>query len=85
MDLIADLPITAAFDYITHAALQEKEREAFEMWQRLYPFMAAGFIRYQGYREFRGDLLKPKRQHTKKNTQEIEKEMMAVVAAYEGR
>lgn len=85
MDLIADLPITAAFDYITHAALQEKENEVFGQWQRLYPFMAAGFIRYQGYREFRGDLLKPKRQHTKKSTQEIEKEMLAVVAAYEGR
>ena len=85
MDLIADLPITAAFDYITHAASQEKERESFEMWLRLYPFMAAGLVRHQGYREFRGDLLKPKRQHTKKSTQEIEKEMLAVVAAYEGR
>jgi hypothetical protein len=53
----------------------------------MYPLMMAGFIPPQSFQEYKGALLTPRfqRRYSNKNLREIEAEMAAVVAAYEGR
>lgn len=53
----------------------------------MYPLMMAGFIPPQSFQEYKSALLTQRfqRQYSNKTFREIEAEMAAVVAAYEGR
>jgi hypothetical protein len=53
----------------------------------MYPLMMAGFIPPQSFHEYKSALLTQRfqRQYSNKTFREIEAEMAAVVAAYEGR
>lgn len=47
--------------------------------------MATGFVDMVPFDKFKNNLLKPQMQYSTKTPEEVEKEMLAVVAAYEGR
>ncbi len=47
--------------------------------------MAAGLLEFKPYSEFKDAILKPQIQYSNKSFEEVEEEMLAVVAAYEGR
>ncbi len=47
--------------------------------------MTAGFVGFKGFEEFKREILKPRIKYSNKSYDEIEEEMLAVVAAYEGR
>jgi len=48
-----------------------------------YPLMATGLVPFKGYDEFKRALLKPRIQYSNKSSEEVMKEMLAVVEAYE--
>ncbi len=83
MSLIADLPLSAAVDYVIHAFEQEKEQTAWELWAEIYPFMTAGLIEAMKFSDFKARLFGKKYKYTEKTTKEIEEEMARVIAAYE--
>ena len=56
-----------------------------DMWQGLYPHMMLGIIPFMSFDKYRQELYKPQPRVTQKTSAEIEQEMLAVVAAYEGR
>lgn len=85
MALVADLPLSVAVEYVVHALERERDQVVWELWSRVYPLMAVGLADYKGYSEFRSELLRPRIQYSGKGFEEIEAEMLAVVAAYEGR
>jgi len=70
---------------VAHALEQERERELYDIWKRLYPWMAAGLLELKPFSEFGDAILKPQIQYSNKSFEEVETEMLAVVAAYEGR
>ena len=80
-----DLPLSAAVDYLIYAIEQEKEQAAWELWNSLYPFMAMEWINHIKFEEFKSKLIQKQYQYTQKSLDEIEKEMLAVVAKYKGR
>lgn len=81
-----DLPISVAMDYIKHAFEKEKDQAAWELWSGLYPFMATGFIKeIINFDEFKNKIFEKQYQYTQKSLEEIEKEMLEVVAKYEMR
>ena len=71
--------------YIKHAMEQEQESIIWEMWSRMYPLMNAGLIKPKSFDEFKREVTKPRIKYSEKSFAEIENEMLAVVAAYEGR
>jgi len=83
--LIEDLPLPVAVDFLVYAIEQEKEQAAWELWKTLYPFMAIEWLKPIKFEEFKRKLFQPQYRYTKKSLEEIEKEMLAVVAAYKGR
>ena len=81
-----DLPLSIAVDYLLYAIEQEKEQAAWELWSSLYPFMASGFIKdFVKFEEFKNKLFQKQYRYTQKSLDEIEKEMLAVVAKHKGR
>jgi len=80
-----DLPLSAAVDYLIYAIEQEKEQVAWELWKALYPQMVIGLIKFVKYDEFKNNLFKKQYQYTQKPLEEIEQEMLAVVAKHKGR
>ena len=64
---------------------QEQEEYVWELWSGTYPLMATGLVGFKSYNEFKRTLLKPHIKYSDKSFEEINKEMLAVVAAYEGR
>ena len=73
-------------DYLKYAIEQEKEQFAWELWKSLYPFMALGFSEdFIKYEDFKGRLIKKQYKYTQKSLEDIEKEMLAVVAKHRGR
>ena len=80
-----DLPLSVAIDYIVYAIEQEKEQAAWELWKTLYPFMAMEWINHIKFEEFIDKLFQKQYQYTQKSLDEIEEEMLAIVAAYKGR
>jgi hypothetical protein len=80
-----DLPLSVAIDYIVYAVEQEKEQAAWELWKTTYPFMAIEWLKPIKFEEFKGNLFQKQYRYTHKSKEEIEKEMLAVVAAYKGR
>lgn len=45
--------------------------------------MVAGLLNFVSFSDFTRELLKPQVRYTEKNREEIEQEMLAIVAAYE--
>ena len=72
-------------EYIIYAIEQEKEQAAWELWKTLYPFMAIEWLKPIKFEEFKRKLFQPQYRYTKKSLEEIEKEMLAVVAKHKGR
>ena len=72
-------------EYIIYAIEQEKEQAAWELWKTLYPFMAIEWLKPIKFEEFKRKLFQPQYRYTQKSLDEIEKEMLAVVAACKGR
>lgn len=78
-----DLPIN--INLINHAIEQEKEQYAWELWKSMYPNMMAGFQKFIRFEDFKAKLFQKQYQYTEKTSEEIEEEMLAVVALHEGR
>jgi hypothetical protein len=78
-----DLPLSA--DYILHAVEKENDATAWDLWSGLYPQMMLGYIKTQDFADFKKSLFVKENQTSKKTHEEIQTEMMRVVAAYEGR
>lgn len=77
--------MSVAVDYLIYAIEQEKEQAAWDLWTKMYPFMAIEWLKPIKFEEFKRKLFQPQYRYTKKSLEEIEKEMLAVVAAYKGR
>jgi hypothetical protein len=61
----------------------EQEEYVWELWSGVYPLMATGLVGFKSYDEFKRTLLKPHIKYSDKSSEEIMKEMLAVVEAYE--
>lgn len=77
--------MSAAVDYLIYAIEQEKEQAAWELWKTLYPFMAIEWLKPIKFEEFKNKLSEKQYQYTQKPLEEIEQEMLAVVAKHKGR
>lgn len=71
--------------YIQHALNQELEQSAWDLWTSIYPSMTTGHVKFMSFLEFKEKLYQPKQEPSDKSVEEIEEEMAAVMAAYEGR
>ncbi len=80
-----DLPLSVAVDYLIYAIEQEKEQAAWELWTIIYPYMYMRWIDFIKFEEFKNKLFQKQYKYTQKSLEEIEKEMLAIVAAYKGR
>lgn len=74
-----------AVDYLLYAVEQEKEQAAWELWTAMYPFMALEWLKPIKFKEFKSKLIQKQYRYTQKSLEEIEKEMLAVVAKHKGR
>ena len=75
-----------AVDYLLYAIEQEKEQAAWELWTKMYPYMVSGLIKeFIKFEEFKEKVFKKQYQYTQKSLEDIEKEMLAVVAKHKGR
>ncbi len=83
--MIKGLPVTSLIDFVKYAIEQEQEDMVWEQWNQLQPMMLAGFIEYKPYEEFKRKLLKPSIKYTDISYEEVEKEMLSVVAQYESK
>ncbi len=70
---------------LDYAIEQEKEQAAWELWKTLYPFMAIEWLKPIKFEEFKSKLIQKQYRYTQKSLEEIEKEMLAVVAKHKGR
>ncbi len=81
-----DLPLSVAIYYIVYAVEQEKEQAAWELWTKMYPFMVSGLIKeFIKFEDFKNKLFQKQYKYTQKPLEEIEQEMLAVVAKHKGR
>lgn len=80
-----DLPLSVAIDYIVYAVEQEKEQAAWELWTKMYPYMALKWLKPIKFEDFKNKLFQKQYRYTQKSLDEIEEEMLAIVAAYKGR
>lgn len=81
-----DLPLSVVVDYIAYAVEQEKEEAAWELWKEMYPFMVSGLIKdFIKFEDFKNKLFQRQYKYTQKSLEEIETEMLAVVAKHEGK
>ena len=80
-----DLPLSIAVDYLLYAIEQEKEQAAWELWSGLYPFILMEWIKPIKFGDFKNKLFQKNYRYTKKSLDEIEEEMLAVVAKHKGR
>ncbi len=85
MALIKGLPITSMIEFIKYGIEQEQESIVWEQWKELQPMMLAGFVEYKPYDEFKRVLMKPKIKYSDKSYEEVEREMLKIVAHYEGK
>ena len=51
----------------------------------MYPYMALEWLKPIKFEEFKNKLFQKQYRYTQKSLDEIEKEMLAIVAAYKGR
>lgn len=81
-----DLPLSVTVDYLIYAIEQEKDQAAWELWTKMYPFMVSGLIKeFIKFEDFKNKLFQKQYKYTQKSLEEIEKEMLAVVARHKGR
>ncbi|MFY0758728.1 hypothetical protein AB1K32_07595 [Metabacillus dongyingensis] len=85
MTAIMDMPLSVIMDFLSHAFDQEKDSSAWELWKALYPFMLMEKLKFMSFDDYKKELFKPKQQFTDITHEEIEREMMEVISAYEGR
>lgn len=75
--------MSVAVEYLIYAVEQEKEKAAWELWCGMYPFMTKEtFIKFE---DFKAKLFQRQYRYTQKSLEEIEKEMLAVVAKHKGK
>ena len=63
----------------------EQEEYVWELWSGVYPLMKTGLATFKTYGEFKWEVLNPRIKYSNKSFEEINKEMLAVVAKYERR
>lgn len=80
-----DLPLSAVVDYLIYAIEQEKEQAAWDLWTEMYPYMALEWLKPIKFEEFKNKLFQKQYRYTQKSLDEIEKEMLAIVARHKGR
>lgn len=80
-----DLPLSTAVDYLIYAIEQEKEQAAWEMWLTVYPYMQMKWVEAENFEDFKQKRLNKTYKYTQKSLDEIEEEMLAVVAKHKGR
>ena len=80
-----DIPLSTAVDDLIYAIEQEKDQAAWELWKALYPFMAIEWLKPIKFEEFKNNLFKKQYRYSQKSLDEIEEEMLAVVAKHKGR
>ena len=80
-----DLPLSVTVDYLVYAIEQEKDQAAWDLWKALYPFMAIEWLKPIKFEEFKSKLIQKQCRYTQKSLEEIEKEMLVVVAKHKGR
>lgn len=80
-----DLPLSAAVDYLIYAIEQEKDQAAWELWVGMYPYMSMEWLKPIKFEKFKEELFQKQYRYTQKSLEEIEQEMLAVVAKHKGR
>jgi len=78
---ILDLPLSV--DLIFFAIEKEKEKTAWDIWLSRYPYMTKE--NFVPFNEFKNQLYSPCKQYTQKPKEEIQEEMLQVVARHENR
>ena len=82
---VKNKPIGHVNKLLDYAIEQEKEQAAWELWIGMYPFMAIEWLKPIKFEEFKNNLFKKQYRYSQKSLDEIEEEMLAIVAAYKGR
>ena len=77
--------MSVAKDYLLYAIEQEKEQAAWEMWTSIYPYMYMKWVDFVKFDDFKNKLIQKKYKYTQKSLDEIENEMLSIVARYKGR
>lgn len=77
--------MSAVVDYLIYAIEQEKEQAAWDLWTEMYPYMALEWLKPIKFEEFKNKLFQKQYRYTQKSLDEIEKEMLAIVARHKGR
>jgi len=82
---ISDLPLSALFSLITHAAEREREQLTWGLWASLYPEMYSRRVAAVSYADYRRQLIGAEGRPSDKSADEVEAEMAAIIARYESR
>lgn len=83
-ELIMDLPLSVAVDFITHALEKEKDQAAWDVWSGIYPYMSMGWIKQIKFNEFKDKLFDKQHAYTIKSKDEIIAEFDALIARKKG-
>lgn len=82
---VKNKPIGRINKLLDYAIEKEKDDAVWDVWCSLYPNMAMGLIKPIKYNEFKEKLFEKQYKYTQKSLEDIEKEMLAVVAKHKGR
>ncbi len=82
---VKNKPIGHVNKLLDYAIEQEKDQAAWELWIGMYPFMAIEWLKPIKFEEFKNNLFKKQYRYSQKSFDEIEEEMLAVVAKHKGR
>lgn len=82
---VKNKPIGHVNKLLNYAIEQEKDQAAWELWKTLYPLMAIERLKPIKFGEFKNSLFKKQYRYSQKSLDEIEEEMLAVVAKHKGR
>ena len=77
--------MSVAVDYLIYAIEKEKEQALWEMWLTVYPYMQMKWVEAENFEDFKQKRLNKTYKYTQKSLDEIEEEMLAVVAKHKGR
>lgn len=76
-----ELPLYKYKEMVTYANDKETDKTAWEMWIQLYPLMATGQIKLFNFIDFKKEIINHATTEIKTN-EEIEKEILPLVADY---
>lgn len=82
---VKNKPIGHVNKLLDYAIEKEKDNAAWDLWKAIYPFMAIEWLKPIKFEKFKEELFQKQYRYTQKPLEEIEQEMLAVVAAYKGR